>query len=62
MFDLKTINLVIDQLTEERGVPRAKMVEAIEGALAMAYNREYGKRGQIVRAQFSTESGDVDFS
>jgi len=61
MFDLKTINLVIDQLSEERGVPRAKMVEAIESALATAYNREYGKRGQIVRAHFNSESGDVDF-
>ncbi len=61
MFDLKTINLVIDQLSEERGVPREKMVEAIEGALATAYNREYGKRGQIVRAHFNAETGDVDF-
>ena len=61
MFDLKTINLVIDQLSEERGVPRTKMVEAIESALATAYNREYGKRGQIVRAHFNAESGDVDF-
>lgn len=61
MFDLKTINLVIDQLSEERGIPREKMLEAIEGALATAYNREYGKRGQIVRAHFNMDSGDVDF-
>lgn len=61
MFDLKTINLVIDQLSEERGIPRAKMLEAIEGALATAYNREYGKRGQLVRAVFNNETGDVDF-
>ncbi len=61
MFDLKTLNSVIDQLSEERGVPRAKMLEAIEGALATAYNREYGKRGQIVRAHFNAETGDVDF-
>ena len=43
MFDLKTINLVIDQLSEERGIPREKMIDAIEGALATAYKREYGK-------------------
>ena len=61
MFDLKTINLVIDQLSEERGVPRAKMIEAIEGALATAYNREYGKRGRVVRAHFDMSSGNVDF-
>lgn len=61
MFDLKTINLVIDQLSEERGIPRGKLLEAIEGALAAAYNREYGKKGQLVRAHFNAESGDVDF-
>ena len=61
MFDLKTINLVIDQLSEERGIPREKMIDAIEGALATAYKREYGKRDQIVRAHFDMSSGAVDF-
>ncbi|MDE2079626.1 MAG: transcription termination/antitermination protein NusA [Patescibacteria group bacterium] len=61
MFDLKTINLVLDQLSEERGIPREKMLEAIEGALATAYKKEYGKRDQIVRAHFNMEQGDVDF-
>ena len=60
-FDLKGINLVVDQLAEERGIPREKMLEAVEGALATAYKKEYGKRGQIVRAQFNAETGDVDF-
>ncbi len=61
MFDLKTINLVIDQFAEERGIPREKMIEAIEGALATAYQREYGKRDQIVRAHFDMASGGVEF-
>lgn len=61
MFDLKGINLVLDQLAEERGIPREKMLEAVEGALATAYKKEYGKRGQIVRAHFSAETGEVDF-
>ncbi len=61
LFDLKTINLVIDQLEEERGIPRGKMLEAIESALATAYRREYGKRGQIVRAHFDLNTGTVSF-
>src|SRR3989344_7804035 len=61
MLDLKTINLVLDQLAEERGIPRAKLLETIEGAMAAAYNREYGKKGQLVRAHFNATSGDVDF-
>lgn len=61
-FDLKGINLVIDQLSEERGIPREKMLEAVEGALATAYKKEFGKRGQIVRAHFSPDTGEVEFS
>lgn len=60
-FDLKSINLVINQLAEERGIPKEKMLEAVEGALASAYKKEFGKRGQIVRAHFNAETGDVDF-
>ncbi len=51
----------MDQLAEERGIPKEKMIEAIEGALATAYNREYGKRGRVVRAHFDMSSGNVDF-
>ena len=43
MIDLKVINSVIEQMEQERGVPKAKMLEAIEMALATAYKKEYGK-------------------
>lgn len=62
MFDLKVINSVIDQLEEERGIPREKMFEAIELALATAYKKEYGKKGQIIRAKFDINSGKAEFS
>lgn len=61
IFDLKVINSVIDQLEEERGIPRAEAVEAIEQALAAAYKKEYGKRGQIVRAKFDPQAGTTEF-
>ncbi|MBL7045170.1 MAG: transcription termination/antitermination protein NusA [Parcubacteria group bacterium] len=61
MFDLKIINSVIDQLEEERGIPREKTLEAIESSLATAYKKEYGKRGQIVRAVFDINSGKTEF-
>lgn len=60
-FDLKGIQVVIEQLAEERGIPKEKMLEAVEGALATAYKKEFGKRGQIVRAAFDPQSGNVDF-
>lgn len=62
MFDLKVINSVIDQMSEERGIGREKMLDAIEQALATAYKKEYGKRGQIVRAHFDLASGGVEFA
>lgn len=61
MFDLKVINSVLEQLEEERGIPRQKVTEAIEQALATAYKKEYGKKGQIVRAKFNIESGETEF-
>ena len=62
MFDLKVINSVLDQLEEERGIPREKVVEAVEMALATAYKKEYGKKGQIVRVKFDLATGAVEFS
>jgi len=61
LFDLKTIHSVLGQLEEERGIPKEKIIEAIEAALATAYKKEYGKRGQIVRATFNLSTGDVEF-
>jgi len=61
MFDLKVINSVVQQLEEERGIPREKTLEAIALSLATAYKKEYGKKGQIVRASFDQNSGAVEF-
>lgn len=61
MFDLKVINSVVLQLEEERGIPKEKTLEAISMALATAYKKEYGKKGQIIRASFDVNSGGVEF-
>jgi len=61
MFDLKVINSVVLQLEEERGIPREKTLEAIAMSLATAYKKEYGKKGQIIRASFDENSGGVEF-
>jgi N utilization substance protein A len=61
MLDLKTLGSALEQLETERGIPRAKIIEAIEQALAAAYKKDYGKKGQIVRARFDISSGKTDF-
>ncbi len=60
MMDLKVINSVLAQLEEERGIPQVKIIEAIELALATAYKKEYGKKGQIVRAKFDLNTGKTE--
>lgn len=61
MFDLKQINLVLAQLEEEKGVKKEQIIDAIQQALASAYKKEFGKKGQMITARFNIETGDTDF-
>jgi len=61
MFDLKVMNSVLGELEEERGIPREKVIEAIEAALATAYKKEYAKKGQIIRARIDLNAGTTEF-
>jgi N utilization substance protein A len=51
----------IAQICEEKGIPKEKVVEAIESALAAAYKKDYGKRGQHIRAEFDEVTGGATF-
>lgn len=61
-MDLKVLKNAMEQLEEEKGVSKEAVLEAIETSLAAAYKKEYGKRGQIIRAQFNLETGETDFA
>lgn len=61
LFDLKALSSALDELQQEKGISRESVVSALETALAAAYRREYGKRGQIIRATFNPETGDLEF-
>ena len=61
-MDLKTVHSALEQLAEEKGIAREKVMETIEMALAAAYKKEYGKRGQMVKAVFNPETGEVSFT
>ncbi len=60
-MDLKIIKASLEELSEERGISKEKVIETIEMALAAAYKRDYGKRGQIIRASFDLETGKISF-
>ena len=61
MFDLKVINAVLQEMEEERGISRDKMIDAIEQSLATAYKKEFGKRGQIINCKFDLSTGTTNF-
>lgn len=61
MLDLKTMKSALEQIETERKIPREKIIDAIEQAIAAAYKKDYGKKGQIVRAKLDLESGAMEF-
>jgi len=61
-MDLKQFASALGQISEEKGISPEKVLETIEIALAAAYKKEYGEKGQIVRAKFNPKTGDVKFS
>jgi transcription termination/antitermination protein NusA len=61
MIDLKVMKSALEQLETERGIPKDKVIEAIEMALASAYRKDYGKKNQIIRASFDLNTGKSEF-
>lgn len=61
MLDIKTFKSALEQLEQEKKIPKEKIVEAIEAAMAAAYKKDYGKKGQIIRAKLDLETGKTDF-
>src|SRR3989338_930710 len=51
----------IAQIAEEKGIPHEKVIETIEMAIAAAYKKDYGEKGQIIKAKLDPESGAVKF-
>lgn len=61
MLNVKDILKAVKQVAEEKGLEPAQVLDAIESSLAAAYKREYGKRGEIVKAKMDVKTGSVDF-
>lgn len=61
MIDLKSFSVLLDQIAEEKGLNRQQVIEAIEQAIAAAYKKDYGKRGQNIKAKLNLETGKVEF-
>jgi len=60
-MDLKGFKGALAQIAEERGISPEKVIETIEAAIATAYKKDYGQKGQKIKAKFNPVSGDVKF-
>lgn len=47
----------IDAIVAEKGISKEKVLDAIEGAIAAAFRKDFGERGQDIRAEFDEVSG-----
>jgi N utilization substance protein A len=60
-MDIKSFTSAIAQIAEEKGIAYEKVIESIEQAIAAAYKKDYGEKGQVIKAKLSPETGDVRF-
>jgi len=60
-MDIKNFTSAISQIAEEKGIPTEKIIESIEAAIAAAYKKDYGQKGQIIKAKMSPVTGAVKF-
>ncbi|MCX6722186.1 MAG: transcription termination factor NusA [Candidatus Staskawiczbacteria bacterium] len=60
-MDIKNFKGALAQIAEERGISPEKVIETIESAIATAYKKDYGEKGQKIKAKFNAVSGDVKF-
>lgn len=62
MIDIKQFVSAIKQIAEEKGIAQESVMETVEAALAAAYKRDYGKKGQIIKVKLNGETGGMDIT
>ncbi len=55
----KSFASAIEQICEEKGISKDKVLETIEMALAAAYKKEYGFKGQNIKVKFDLETSKM---
>src|SRR3989344_3481624 len=60
-MDLKSFQRALAQIAETRGISAEVIIETLEAALATAYKKDYGQKGQKIKAKFNPVSGDAQF-
>jgi N utilization substance protein A len=58
-MDRQSFASAIEQICEEKGISKEQVLETIEIAIAAAYKKDFGHKGQNIRAAFELETGNV---
>jgi N utilization substance protein A len=61
MIDIKALNAGLKMIEEEKRIPAAKVLEAVEAALGAAYKKEFGQKDQNIRCILNMETGEMSF-
>ena len=51
----------ISQICDEKGLDKESVISTIESALAAAYKKDYGKKGQIIVSHIEADTGSAKF-
>ncbi len=59
--ELKNFTLALSQIAEEKDLPLDKIIEVVEIALSAAYKKDFGKKGEVIKARLNPQNGDIKF-
>ncbi|MBI3304779.1 transcription termination/antitermination protein NusA [Candidatus Parcubacteria bacterium] len=57
--DHKQFIAALEQIADEKGISRERVLATIELAIAAAYKKDYGKKGQVIRAKLDPATGTI---
>jgi len=60
-MDIKNFTSAISQIAEEKGIALEKVIDSIETAIAAAYKKDYGEKGQLIKAKLDPKTGQAKF-
>ena len=60
-MDIKSFQRALSQIAETRGISPEIIIGTLEAALATAYKKDYGQKGQKIKAKFNQVTGDAQF-
>ena len=61
MIDIKLMKQGLEELVEARRIPMERVTEAMERALAAAYQKEYGEKGQLIKCSINFDDASMHF-